>query len=167
MARLKYKAREGFPFTDEQADLFGRAVDALEASGIPITAHNVLDHIQGDDGLREALGYQWDLRKAAEVHWLEHTRKLLRCYTPVSFKFVPAPKAMHSVSVDVSEDESRREWKSVSYIKKHTPEMLQVSQGLHKRLLAIRSTAQSLGLDKADGFWADVCDLLDREPMAV
>lgn len=110
--RRRYVAASGAPFSDEDIQIIGEELAKIAE------AHSVgdvrsLDHrlvfkiVKSDPNHPLRQFYNWNVREAAEKHWLEHTRKII-CSVRIVTAKVGQRETFAPMFVDASVSDGRK-----------------------------------------------------------
>lgn len=146
----KYAARENSPFGDETADRVARVANEIIESG-PLTRRAFVEHAKSRKSAAHKL-FEWNLKKAAENHWLERAGELLGCVYEVNPATGKHARAYHNVVAVTTDGATLRSYQPLRTVMSDDAMLAQVSVDTYRSMLTDCDRIEAMGLDK-DPAW--------------
>lgn len=154
MTKLKGKAKfapkENSPFGPEAAELVAQVANEISARE-PLTRAAFVEYSKAPRSATHKL-FEWNLKKAAEAHWLERAGELIGCVYEINTTTGKPVRSYHSVVSVTSDGDAMRSYMPVRKVLLSDSMMGQVSNDTYARILAECERIEAMGLDK-DPAW--------------
>lgn len=161
---LEFLARQGCPFTQDDAKLIGRELVEMAEEGIPRSPANILDRARAEDSPLHPY-FEWNDSVAAERYRIDQARTLVSSIMIVERRTGRPARAFYSI-VEIDENESRRRvYEQRSEVLVSDDKRRQVLSAIYARIRSACEEAQSMGADVEDPAWRRILSSLTPAPI--
>lgn len=161
MAKRQYRARDGSPITNAQADIIGREVDAMQESGESVTPGKLVERAQSPSSPLHPL-FDWNDQSAAYQYRLSWARTLIASVQVIEIRTSEPKKAYYSITAETG----KRSYLPRREVLGSDAAMNEVSRDLYARLRAATREAVSIGLASSDPAWTKLCNSVEANTPA-
>jgi hypothetical protein len=155
----KYTAVPGSPITDKQAKIVGGVIERMKASGVAVTAKNIVTEATSPKSPLHEM-FDWNDESAAQKQRVAWARTLIGSVRIIEVRVARPSKAFYSVTTKIEGADASREYHTRKEVISNDDATNQVLLRLYRTIVSACKDAESLGVK--DPWWSRVIDAVRR-----